>query len=366
MSHMDRNQSIFLAFVGPAIPQKEQVKVILDDYELWNLKKFSFDEFIEALKGKIPPVNDNVLKNYKSEETRHPFGITQKHFEQCSWGLFLPEHIEDILVNDYSESLFLINLYSPAFLYPLFQAGDMGIMRPDHHHRYHWTYSAYWHEQNQAEIFTKEEFVHFFRSLLPQSGYGNWYLYRAQKWEREDWRLFVASRLFSNLKDYDTGKSAFEWQRESAEMGAALESLFTAGDTQNTEVIYRLTKRASVLLSSIFPDVEKDIKELYSQRSAFVHGAFFDYIAKESKHAFNNLPIPNFDLLHKQREYVRWALTGYLYLAKILKEKPTEYGSIESVIKLLEASIIDVKLREKMLIDVEVIFKLLPHRQAHL
>ncbi len=361
---MERNKTILLGFLGPAIEQEEKILEIADGYECWNLKKLSYEEFIESLKKKIPPVNGNVLRNYEDKEGRRDlFGLTRKQFEQSSWGLLIPESLPDILPTTYAETLFLINLYSPEFLYPLFSAGDMGIMRIDHQHKFSWEYTAYWHDQNQAHLFNKPEFVKFFKALLQQSGYGTWMFDRAQKWQSEDWRLFVASRLFSNLKDYDIGKDSFEWQRESAEMGAILESLFTAGDTQKEEITYRLTKRAAVLLSATFPDIEKDIKKLYTQRSSFVHGEFFNHIAKESKTAFNNLPLPDFGLLGKQREYVRWALTAYLYLAQVIKEKKTEYDSIESVIRLLERSIIDIGLREKMLEDAQTVFDLLPHKE---
>lgn len=358
---MNRTKAIFIGFLGPAIEQEYKIHEIAEGYELWDLKKFTFDEFVQALKEKIPPVNDKVLRNYEAtEETRDKFALSRKQFEQCSWGLLIPECIDDAIAFSYAETLFLINLYSPTFLYPLFHAGDMGIMRPDYGHRFHWEYTAYWHEQNQAKHFRKPEFVRFFKLLLEQSGYGTWMLYRAQKWGKEDWRLFVAARFFSNLKDYDKGKDPFEWQRESAEMGAALESMLTSGDTQKEEVIYRLTKRAAVLLLSHFPNIETDIKKLYTQRSLFVHGDFFNYIAKESKHAFNNIPSPDFDLLSKQREYVRWALAGYLYLARLVKDGKGSYGQHGSVIQILERAIIDTSLRTEMSSDVKAIYDILP------
>lgn len=352
-----RNSTIFIAFVGPEIEQEEKVLNIKEGYECWNLKKFTFDEFIEVIKIKIPPVNGNVLRNYKLEVTgRDIWGITQKHFDQCSWGLFIPDSLEDILVGSYAETIFLLNLYSPAFLYPMFYASDFGITRPNHEKSVMLSYEYY---QNQYQHFKQPKFVDFFRRLLPQAGYGTWQLDRAQKWGPEDWRLFVACDLFFGLRDYDNQKSSFGWQRESADMGAVLESLFTAGDTSNEEIGYRLRKRAAVLLSGHFPDIEKDIKELYKQRSAFVHGDFFAQIAKESKHAFNNLPIPDFNLLYQQRERVRWALVAYLNLARAVYANPTEYHN-KTLIQLLEQAIIDIPLREKLLIETEKILKLLP------
>src|SRR3989338_10532592 len=120
---MDRNQTIFLGFLGPAIEQEQAVFEIAEGYECWDLKKFTFDEFIDLLKNKIPPVNDNVLRNYEvSENERGQLGLTRKQFEQCSWGLLIPDCIEDAIASNYGETLFLLNLYSPSFLYPLFYA----------------------------------------------------------------------------------------------------------------------------------------------------------------------------------------------------------------------------------------------------
>jgi len=173
---MDRNQRIFLGFIGPAIEQEEKVFDIKEGYECWNLKKFTYEEFIEAVKEKIPPVNKNVLRNYAVEDQKDIYGLSKKQFEVCSWGLFIPERMENVCVDAYSETLFLLNLYSPNFLYPLFYVGDMGITRHKYYHKYDWTYAAYAHTQNQAHLFKKTEFVTFFRLLMEQGGYGTWYL----------------------------------------------------------------------------------------------------------------------------------------------------------------------------------------------
>lgn len=363
-NNMPRNTTTLIAFIGPEIEQEEKVLAIKDDYEIWNLKKFTLDELIEALKLKIPPVNDNVLRNYKLEEDSvDVWGLTEKQFESCSWGIFIPDSLPDVLVGSYTESIFLLNLYSPAFLYPLFYVSDMGITRLQDEKR---SMFSYVHYQNQSKHFSTPEFVDFFKMLLPQSGYGTWQLDRAQRWDPEDWRLFVASYLFFGLRDYDNNKSTFGWQRESADMGAILESLFTAGDSTNEEVGYRLRKRAAVLLSDIFPEIEKDISKLYKERSQFVHGAFFAHIARESQHAFNNLPSPDFNLLYQQRERVRWALVAYLHLANIVKIKADEYEN-KKVIQLLEQAIIDIPLREKLLSETKNIFNLLPpYNSSHL
>ncbi len=354
---MDRNKSIFLAFVGQPIEQVDAIFEIQNGYECWDLKQFKRDEFIEALKKKITPINDNVLKFYSAETASHDsFGITEEQYGECSWGLLIPEGREDVYSAAYAETIFLLNLYSPTFLRPIFYGSEMGI-HPIAHDQPTFFFA---HFQNQSHIFKTKGFVTFFKTLLPQSQYGTWQLDRIQKWGKEDWRLFVAGWLYSGLKDYENSKNSFGWQRESADMAAILEALFTAGDSQNEEVGYRLRKRMAALLSWIFPEIEKEVKDLYTQRSAFVHGSFFAQIEKDTRHSYNNLPSPDFNLLYKQKEHVRLALISYLHLARLLNEKPLEYEGNTTVINALEEAVINVALRDKLTSEVRNLFSMMP------
>jgi hypothetical protein len=92
-------KSIFIAFTGPKIQQR------------------------------IPPMNENVLKNYKRGATAGdtPFGISSEDYARCSWGLLLPDLVPESLGNGYAEIVFLLSLYSPRFLYPVFNLSDFGI-----------------------------------------------------------------------------------------------------------------------------------------------------------------------------------------------------------------------------------------------
>lgn len=353
MTMTHRTKIMFFAFTGKAIKQTEKILSIKDGYECWDLKQFTLDEFIEALQSKIPPVNKNVLRNYKiGTESKDFFGITEKQFEQCSWGLLIPDTLEEGGFSS-AETVSLLNLYSPNFLYPTFYVGDMGIIQQ----KYDKDPLIYFHTQDCA-IFQTKEFVNFYKLLIEQMKYSSWQLDRIQSWDKEDWRLFVAMFLYSGLKDYENAKSSFGWQRESAEMATILEALFTADDTKNEEIIYRLCKRTAVLLSWYFPTIEKDIREMYKARSAFVHGSFFLQIAKDSPSAHNNTPIPDFNLLYKHKEYVRFALVAYLNLARILKLESVE--RVKSVMEILEQAVIDIKLREKLNKDTEKVFALMP------
>ena len=216
------------------------------------------------------------------------------------------------------------------------------------------------HYQNQANIFKKKEFTSFFEKMLPQTQYADWQRDRIEKWSDEDWRLFVAGWLYQGLKEYDNSKNIFGWQRESADMAAILESLFTAGDTKNEEIIYRLCKRIAVLLSWKFPDIEKEIKDLYSQRSSFVHGSFFAQIAKDSKRNHDKMPIPNFDMLYRKKEYVRLALLAYLHLAELVKDNPKLFKNRKTIMNILEEAIIDMDLRKLLIKETKELFSLIP------
>ncbi len=158
---------MFLAFTGKAIKQSEKILNIQDGYECWNLKQFTLDEFVEVLKSKIPPVNKNVLRNYKlAAESKDFFGITEKQFEKCSWGLLIPETIgEDF---SYAETLSILNLYSSNFLYPVFHANSMGILQQ----RYDKDPLIYFHTQD-CTIFQTKEYVNFYKLLIEQGQYGS-------------------------------------------------------------------------------------------------------------------------------------------------------------------------------------------------
>ena len=51
----------------------------------------------------IPPMNENVLKNYTREDcgAGSPFGIGSEDYAKCSWGLLLPDLVPDALGNGY-------------------------------------------------------------------------------------------------------------------------------------------------------------------------------------------------------------------------------------------------------------------------
>lgn len=354
---MERNRGLFIVFSGPEINQQDAVYGISRGYQCWNLKRFTRDGFIIALKEAIPPVNDNVLRNYKTEDSGDDrYGIAERHFAESSWGLMIPTPPADGGMFSFGETVFLLELYSPVFMYPLFYGSDFGISREQYSTRS----AVPFRHPCHPDVFKRPQFVEFFEMLSPQAQYGAWHRYRMERWTPEDWRLFTAALLYRGLREYDQGKSAFGWQRESADMACVLEALFTAEDVHTREIGRRLRGRVAALLSGTFPAIAEDVRTLYQQRSAFVHGSFFTQMAKDSKEWDHGLPIPDYLALESQRERVRWALAAYLHLSQLHRKSPERYNHKQRVIEILETSVTDAQLRKRMLDDLAPLFALLP------
>jgi hypothetical protein len=353
------SKDIFIAFTGPKIEQSTSIHEIAAGYECWNLAAFKMDEFLRSVQERIPPINENVLKNYTREAagTGSPFGIDETDYARSSWGLLLPDIAPNALGNGYADILFLLNLYSPRFLRPVFYLSNFGIYRPDHDEHQ----LLYFHDQNQMLRFRRMEFVEFYKTLASESSYGSWQADRMANWDSEDMRMFVACVLFSGFRQSEHSKDVFTWQRESADMATLLEALFTAGTGDNTEVGYKLRKRAAALLAFAFPNIENEVKELYKQRSAFVHGSFFTQIRKdiEIKDGLAKLPSPPFLFLYGHKERIRFALVAYLYLNKLRKGGAAEFAACASVLDTLERSVIDLQMRAIVRVHTEKILKLL-------
>jgi len=342
------SKNIFIAFTGPKIEQAEPIHQIAPGYECWDLTKFSLAEFVSRIKGRIPPINENVLNNYerKPGEPDDSFGIYDENYKICSWGLLLPDLVPDAIGGGYAEILFLLDLYSPHFLYPVFYVTDFGVSRPNHRK----SHLLYCHDQNQVDRFRRKAFVKYYEALISESVYGSWQADRMAHWDKEDWRLFVACLLFTELKAYENSKEVFTWRRESANLVTILESLLTAKGSYVPKVGPKVKKRITTLMGFRFPNIERDIDELYDQRHDFVHGSFFLRVKKdvEIRDGLAILPSPPFLFLYRQKEYIRHFLAAYLYLNNILKSGPTEFKGLRDVLEILEKSIIDADLRAKV------------------
>lgn len=352
---------IFIGFYGwpePSLKHEDKILTIAEGFELWNLRKFSAQEFAEAIKEKIPPINKNILRNYTfaGEATN---GINEVEYGQSLWGLLLPSPT-GALGNGYHEVLSILNLFSPQFMHPAFYVTDTGINKVSHFS----SRNILPNNSQGSDFFITLEFVSFYHLMIEQTKYFIWRRDIVLSWSEEDWRLFMAADFYEGLEKYERSKTHYTWQRESADMATLLETLFTAGDTQNEEIGYRLRKRVSALIGWKIPDVEDEIKILYNDRSEFVHGSYYKKIIKGMKGNKNDNafpPLPDFEKLYRTKEIIRRIFVAYLYLSKIRSEDES-FKTYTNVQNLLEASIIDVDLRREIIKKVTPVVELLPKK----
>jgi len=340
---------IFIGFYGwssPEIDQEDKIYEIGKDFELWNLRKFSTSDFIESIKIRIPPVNENVLKYYITEKSES-IGLTKEECERSLWGILLPDP-DNIHYSGYSEVLSLLNLFSPQYMKPDFYITNSGIHKIKNFNKNEIKANNY----QGHNYFISKKFITFYELLIKEMKYFIWDRDVVIKWSKEDWRLYMASIFYKGLEEYEESKSYYTWQRESADMATLLETLFTAGDASNEEIGYRLRKRIAVLIQWKYNEIEKDIKILYKDRSEFIHGSYYIKIISEMKKNENDNavpPVPDFDKLYKSKEQIRFIFISYLYIHKIFESKSEPlFQKYDNVQNMLEEAIIDINLRSKI------------------
>jgi len=355
---------IFIGFYGwpkDTTSQAKFAEVTGGYFECWNLEKYSLTDFVKAIQIKIQPVNENVLKNYVATAAEDMFGITEEQYKNCSWGILVPHPAEHYV--SYGEVAGIINLFSNAFLRPAFHASDFGIQMVNKKVLGNWLFY-----QNKYELLGSKNFVDFYQKMLPSARYFIWLRDNVLTWADEDWRLYMAASFYSGLEEYENSKAIYTWQRESADMATLLETLFTAGESEKEEIGYRLRKRAFVLIGWKFPDIEKEIKKLYNDRSDFVHGSFYKKVVKmmrknkEADPAFP--PGPDFRSLYAAKEKVRFILVAYLYLHDRMQSDTNLFVGYDNVQSLLEAAVSDTVLRGGVVQVVKEVVDLVPEAEA--
>lgn len=354
---------IFIGFYGwltDSARQTALVETIEENFECWDLKKCTIEEFVESIKKKISPINDNVLRNYIATEGED-FGISRKLYNDCSWGLLLPDPSEQ--GNSFKEIISVLNLFSTSFMRPAFYVSDFGISTINKK-----VFGNWLHAQDKAVLFKSSNFIEFYKKMISTGKYFQWFRDNVLTWGDEDWRLYMAAIFYDDLVQYENSKSIYTWQRESADTATLLETLLTAGESEKEEIGYRLRKRAFALIGWHFPTIEKDIKDLYGDRSDFVHGNFYKKIVKamrKNKEADPAMPpSPDFRKLYTMKEKVRFLLVAYLYLHEIKTvEKNNIFSKYKNVQQILEESILDMKLRGQVKNNIKSVVNLLPKSQ---
>ena len=338
---------MFIAFGGTETPAQPDTRFVIEKgYECWKLEGWPFEEILTHLKREIPPLNANIKdENYLTDL----FVKTdiKTLYAKTRWGLLLPtpeagyDHYEE-------ETIHLLNLFSPEFLYPMLVATDFGMRDYTYYHRDRLHLE---HAQNQSHLFRDTKFIEFHRLLFDAMSLFQWELDRVEKWSTEDFRILMADYLFNDLKRYHNSKKPWVGGREYADQCVILETLLSRRE-ERMEITYRLKKRIAVLLSSVFPEIEQDIQKLYSQRSDFIHGTTFALI-KESGDDFSKLI--DFDFARKCTTYLRVLLAVYCHL-----HQSKVFLGAESVVELLEKAVIDLPLRSKIGAKADEILSLMP------
>jgi len=350
---------IFIGFYGwpePPMNQDEKVYTIDEHFECWNLRKFSASEFIDAVKIKIPPINENVLRNYLNDDTDQR-GVSYEQYQTCLWGLLVPEP-KDNSSSGYEKVLALLNLFSTEYMHPAFYVTDMGIIKVSEFK----DFDVQPNDYQGYDYFKTSNFVSFYKTMISEMKL--WDRDNVFRWSEEDWRLYMASTFYNGLEGYERLKSLYTWQRESADMSTLLETLFTAGDIQNEEIGYRLRKRVAVLIQWKFSEIEKEIKVLYNDRSEFIHGSYYKKIISGMKRNQNDNampPPPDFEKLRKTKEQLRFIFIAYLHLHKIkVSQSEILFNDYKNVQDMLEKAIVDTELRSKIIETIKPVLELVP------
>jgi hypothetical protein len=353
---------IFIGFYGAGkISQSKKITIFKNGLQCWDLRKMPLEEFVFEIKKIILPVNKNIKDEYYISSDDTSLGITQIQFNRCSYGILVPVLFDEdqYMYGVHKKLISLLNLFQSKFIKnSAFFVSDMGItaLTPQDEVRYLGI------GLDARDGFKNNNFYKFYTVMAPMMKYFVWSRDEVVKWSDEDWRIYMACTFYYDLGRYQSSKSTYMWQRESADMATLLELLITAGN-KSEEIGYRLRKRISVLVSNIFPNIEKDIADLYSDRSLFIHGSFYKNIAKGMKKNKDDdafPPLPDFAMLHNIKEKVRLIFVIYLYLDYTIRfSKPTEFIKFNNVQDLLEVSIIDIRLRNQIFKQARPVIRLL-------
>jgi len=395
-------QCFFFVFRGYKNTQLRKKHVIATGIECWNLRKMKFDEFISEISTAIAPRNPSMTEASYLQD--HHFRITSAHendinkikaawkpyYELASWGLLIKiktnswakkvnHHIRFPITDQYLEdnALFLINLFSPYFLHPIFIVNDMGFHSSDIPYG---ELKVSLQDQQQAPAFKSQNFVKFLNELsrmdytfynllsLEVTGTGSqgmndlYKILRKKKIvSQEEYRAARACCLFDQLKKYSCrGKNHLN-DKEYVEFCTILETLITFDGRSGAS--YKLSKRITLMLGNVLKnvDIDDEIAGLTKKRNNFIHGTSFSVIEA----------VDHADFLKKYKELfrstelftkiTRFVLVGYLYL---LKQKQFHLAfrniSKNSIPELLDSALLDIKLRSKLQMQLRKIYSLMP------
>lgn len=366
----------------------------------------SFDEFASEIGTAIASRNPSMPVERFLQD--HHFRLTsprendiekikaswKPYYELAGWGLLIKmktnnwakkvnPHIRSEITFQYLEenALFLINLFSPHFLHPIFTVSDIGLHSSDIPYG---ELKVSLQNQEQASIFKNQNFVAFFNELsrmdyvfynflnLEITGAGSegmndlYKLLRKKKLvSEEEYRAARACCLFDELKKYSYRGKNYLNDKEYVEFCTILETLLTFDDRSGAS--YKLRKRMTIMLGDILKkvDIDEEIAGLTKNRNDFIHGTSFSVIEAVDHNDF----LDKYKELFRKTELcttlTRFALIGFLYLLKQkLLHRAYRKISKNNIPNLLEAALIDLNLRDKLQKQFSTIYKLIPKASA--
>lgn len=306
---MDR--LIFVGFIGQPSVQFQDRNILEEGFECWNLSNMSEKEFFRKIKKVIPPSHSNYEPDFQwSFPKASP--VTPSSFQHASWGILLPlKDLGDETHRMIPEVSLLINLYCSTFVDPDFYVDSSGLEVLNR------TPTLRSWEAEVQEL-SSNKFKEFYELLSPITKYHVWKDDGARRWSTHHWQIHFVSRMFiDEIKGYnDKGRSILNWQREIADLMTIAECLLTSESSllKNKKII----ERSGLILQEFVPDIEKEIKDFYEERSHFVHGATFQKFQrkiKENPSLNTHLSLlPNFELLDRYRKYTRLLIIACFYL----------------------------------------------------
>lgn len=311
-----------------------------------------FIDFVSELKTAIPSANQNITdKDYlngfgrRHDDTRP---VMPQIYEKCSWGLLLPTVSDPHrIAGGEDQYLFILNLFSPAFLHPLFIGTEAGLTDRSSLLPRFWM-AGMSGDQDQADKFKNPNFPNFYKAMLSLGRFFYSSTDDMDKWTNENAILAMACILFDDLKKYHS-KSPYMYHREYLDMCVILETMLM----QQREPFNALniSNRANVLLGQRYPDSKSCFAEIYHERNGFVHGKTFkemkrysmDNMYSDSTIAYND---HHFKLTTKAQGYLRRLLAAYLYVYKRKKSYPRLGNALN--LKLISKAAGNLYLRKRV------------------
>lgn len=362
---------IFIAFAGKKPDETEAIRPLSSTIGYWNLQKMDFDSFVERVKKEIQPVNGNITDDRYAQDGK--CDVRQLYGEKALFGLLLPTQAGSY---EYSKGVIhALNLFSPAFLYPIFHIDDFGCSAVAHLD----TAKKYGQDSrmqtNFSHHFRTQDFVQYYGKIFPAIDYFEHDRAHDGTWNPDDWRLCWIHSLFGDLRRYqNTGKRQGTFLKECVDLSIILEALFFDPDETSDSSRYpiwqclldcihgkkktigsRLRQRTAVLTGPILPKMKDTIHDLYELRSKYIHGEIF----REMKGFDDGSPTSeDFLFLLKCTKYVRYLLIAYTYLYIHRSEFDVKD---DRLVPLLDSAILDCNQRKKIQEKVSEILCLLPN-----